>query len=86
MFCVIDKVGPLEGLTEDEALIVRFSRELFEEKTITDKAFDDVRARWGKKGLTEIVALMGVYMMNATILRAMGHRTVSDARHLTPRN
>jgi hypothetical protein len=33
----------------------------------------------------ELTALMGVYTMNATILRAMDHRAAVGARLLTPR-
>jgi hypothetical protein len=44
-----------------------------------------VRKRYGEKGLLELVAVMGVYTMNATILRAMDHPPAPGARRLTPR-
>jgi 4-carboxymuconolactone decarboxylase len=82
---VIDTHAPVDGLTADEALIIRFGRELLEAQKVSDATFAAVRARWGEKGLMEMTAVMSVYMMNAAILRVMDHRAAPDARHLTPR-
>jgi 4-carboxymuconolactone decarboxylase len=81
----VDTHGPLDGLTADEALIIRFGRELLEAPKVSDATFNAVRARYGEKGLLELTAVMSVYMMNAAILRVMDHRAAADARHLTPR-
>jgi 4-carboxymuconolactone decarboxylase len=81
----VDTLGPLGKLTADEALIIRFGRELLETRKVSDETFEAVRARWGEKGLLELAAVMGVYTMNAAILRAMDHKAAPDARHLTPR-
>jgi 4-carboxymuconolactone decarboxylase len=81
----VDTYGPLDGLTADEALIIRFGRELLNELQVSDETFNAVRTRWGEKGLMELTAVMSVYMMNASILRVMDHRAAPDARHLTPR-
>ena len=81
----IDTFAPLDGLPPDEALIIRYGRELLEQRHVSDETFDAVRARYGEKGLMELTAVMGVYQMNATILRALDHRAAPDARHLTPR-
>ena len=81
----IDTYGPLDGLTADEALIIRFGRELLESPQISDDTFNAVRARYGEKGLLDLTAVMSVYTMNANILRVMDHRAAADARHLTPR-
>ncbi|MGE0204720.1 MAG: carboxymuconolactone decarboxylase family protein [Hyphomicrobiaceae bacterium] len=82
----VDTFAPLDGLTADEALIIRYGRELLEQRRVNDDTFAAVKARWGEQGLMEMTALMSVYMMNATILRAMDHRAAADARHLTPRS
>lgn len=82
---VVDTHGPLDGLTADEALIVRYGRELLGSPRVTDETFEAVRQRYGERGLMELTAVMSVYMMNAAILRAMDHRAAPDARHLTPR-
>jgi 4-carboxymuconolactone decarboxylase len=81
----IDTLGSLDSLTADDALIVRYGRELLEVRKVSDETFNAVRARFGDKGLLELTAVMGVYTMNATILRAMDHRPEPGARLLTPR-
>ena len=81
----IDTLGPLDGLTADEALIVRYGRELLETQEVADATVEAVRKRWGEQGLLELTAVMSVYVMNATILRAMDHQAPTEARHLTPR-
>jgi 4-carboxymuconolactone decarboxylase len=79
----VDTHGPLDGLTADESLIIRFGRELLEEPAVADATFDAVRARYGERGLMELVAIMSVYTMNANILRVAEVRAAPEARHLT---
>jgi 4-carboxymuconolactone decarboxylase len=81
----VDTHGPLDGLTADEALIIRFGRELLASPQVSDDTFNAVRARYGEQGLLELTAVMSVYTMNANILRVMDHQAAADARHLTPR-
>jgi 4-carboxymuconolactone decarboxylase len=81
----VDIYAPLEKLEADEALIIRFGRELLEAPRVSDEVFDAVRLRYGEKGLFELTAVMSIYMMNASILRVMEHPAEADARHLTPR-
>jgi 4-carboxymuconolactone decarboxylase len=81
----VDTHGPLDGLTADEARIIRFGRGLLESPRVSDDTFTAVRARYGEQGLRELTAVMSVYTMNAAILRAVDHRAAADARHLTPR-
>lgn len=81
----VDTYGPLDDLTADEALIIRFGRELLEAPKVSDETFAAVCARYGENGVLELTAVMSVYMMNASILRVMDHQPAADARHLTPR-
>ena len=81
----VDTHGPLDGLTADEALIIRFGRELLESPQVSDETVNAVLERYGEKGLLELTAVMSVYTMNANILRVLDHRAAPDARHLTPR-
>jgi len=81
----VDTHGPLDGLTADEALIIRLGRELLESPRVSDETFNAVRARYGERGLLELTALMSVYTMNANILRVVDHQAAADARHLAPR-
>ena len=81
----VDTYGPLEDLTDDEALIIQFGRELLEAQTVSDKTYEAVKRRYSEKGMMELTALMSVYMMNATVLRVMQNPAPPDARPLTPR-
>jgi 4-carboxymuconolactone decarboxylase len=81
----VDTYGPPDGLTADEAMIIRFGRELLESPKVSDEIYETVRARYGENGLLELTALMSAYMMNANILRVMDHPAPADARPLTPR-
>jgi 4-carboxymuconolactone decarboxylase len=81
----VDMHGPLDGLTADEALIIRFGRELLESPQVSDATFTAVRARYGEQGLLELTAVMSVDTMHAAILRVMDHQAAADARQLGPR-
>lgn len=80
----VDTYGPLDDLTAEEALIIRFGRELLTAPLVSDATYRAVLARYGEKGLLELTAVISVYMMNASILRVMDHRAAADARHLAP--
>jgi 4-carboxymuconolactone decarboxylase len=79
----VDTHASLDGLTADEALIVRFGRELLEQPQVADETFGAVRARYGEKGMMELLAVMSVYTMNANILRLVDYQPAAEARHLT---
>ena len=57
-------------LTPDEALIVRYGRELFRDHRISDETFVAARQRFGDQGITELTATMGYYGMLACALNA----------------
>jgi 4-carboxymuconolactone decarboxylase len=80
---VVDTHAPLDGLTPDEAMIVRLGRELLEQPAVSDETFNTVRARYGERGLLELIAVMSVYTMNANILRVMEVKPAPEARWLT---
>jgi 4-carboxymuconolactone decarboxylase len=80
---VVDTHAPADGLTADEAMIVRLGRELLEQPAVSDDTFNAVRARYGERGLLELIAVMSVYTMNATILRVMEVKPAPEARWLT---
>ena len=79
----VDKHTSLDGLTADEALIIRFGRELLESPAVSDATYQAVVDRYGTKGLFELVAVMSAYTFNANILRVMDHQAAPDARKLT---
>ena len=67
---VVANKGDLSELTTDEALIVRYGRELFRDHRISDETFSAARHRFGDQGITELTATMGYYGMLACALNA----------------
>ena len=74
--------GTLDSLTEDEALIVGYGRELFRDHRVSDATFDAAKARFGDQGVTELTATMGYYGMLACALNAFQVEPAPDAPRL----
>ena len=72
---IVDRRGALDGLSADEALIIRFGRELLDDLVLSDATYEAARHRYGEKGMMELAATMGAYLMNATVLRTVGHQS-----------
>jgi 4-carboxymuconolactone decarboxylase len=70
----VDAIGnrkPLDGLSEEEALPIRAVREILGPgHRLSDATFEAVRARYGDKGVLEIVATAGYYGMLASLINA----------------
>jgi 4-carboxymuconolactone decarboxylase len=59
-----------EGLSGDEAILVRYTKELVSNHKISDATFDAVRDRFGVQKTVEITALIGHYLLVGQILAA----------------
>lgn len=64
--------GPLTGLAEAEALIIRFARGILIEHTVDPATFAAARLRFGDRGVVDLTATLGYYSMIACILNATG--------------
>lgn len=67
---VVATQAPLNELTNMEATIIRYGRELFRNHEVSDAAFEAVKNQFGNKGATELTATMGYYSMIACVLNA----------------
>ena len=74
--------GPLSELTDEEALVVGFARELLRDNAVTDGTFEAARERFGVQGVTELVATIGFYSMIACVLNAFEVTPGPDAPRL----
>src|SRR5579863_9172127 len=64
---VIDVVRnnrPLTGLDEKDAAVIRFGRQLFEDKKIDSATFAKAVELWGKRGTMDMVAAMSTYAVS----------------------
>ena len=59
-----------EGLSGDEELLVRYTKELLQNHKITDETFGAVQSRWGDQRTVEITGLIGHYLLVGQILAA----------------
>jgi 4-carboxymuconolactone decarboxylase len=64
---VIDVVrlgGPLGGVNEKDAAVIRFGREMFHEKKVGSATFAKAVELWGRRGTMDMVAVMNTYAVS----------------------
>jgi 4-carboxymuconolactone decarboxylase len=64
---VIDVVrtdGPLTGLDEKDATVIRFGRQLYHDKKVDSATFAKAVQLWGKRGVMDMVAAMNTYAVS----------------------
>ena len=59
-----------EGLSGEEELLVRYTRELLGDHKISDATFNAVRGRYGDRGVVDLTALIGHYLLVGQVLAA----------------
>jgi 4-carboxymuconolactone decarboxylase len=72
----------LEGLSDEEALPIRYSRELLEQHAVSDETFAAARQRYGDAGVIDLTAAVGYYCLMACILNALEVIPPSTAEQL----
>jgi 4-carboxymuconolactone decarboxylase len=82
---VVAKRGGLEGLTREEAVIVRFGREVVGDHKLSQAAFDAALEQFGEANTVVLGALMGHYTMMSCTLIATDYRPAPGAAVLPPR-
>ena len=75
----------LGGLPPDEALIVRFTRELMGKHRVSAEAYEAVRAKFGERGVVELAATAGYYGLVASVVNAAELEPSTNANPLPPR-
>lgn len=65
-----DRKAP-EGLTDDEALTVRFAMELLQDHKVSDATFNAVKDALGLRGVTDLTITVGYYSMISCVLNGM---------------
>ena len=80
---VRDNKSP-QNLTERNALIIRFGRELVREPKLSSETFSQVAQAFGEEELVTLTLLMGNYMRTALLLRAVDMQIPVDREPLLP--
>lgn len=68
---VIAYKKPVDGLDEDEALVITYARQLLEEHKATDEVFDALRAKYGEQGVVDLTAVIGYYSLMCMLLNGL---------------
>ncbi len=76
---IIGNRESLDGLTNEEAVIVRYGRETLGDHKLSQEAFDAALAQYGERGTIILGALMGYYSMIACTLIATDVRPAEGA-------
>ncbi len=74
--------GDLDGLSDDESLVIRYGREMFRDKRVSDATFDRAMDRFGAQGVTDLTATMGYYGMLACALNTFEVEPAPNAERL----
>jgi len=67
-----------EGLSGDEAILVRYTKELLQNHKISDPTFNAVQDRFGVQGTVDITGLIGHYLLVGQILAAFDVELAAD--------
>ena len=59
-----------QGLSGDEELLVRYTQQLLRDRKISDETFAAAKSRLGERGVVDLTALIGHYLLVAQILTA----------------
>ena len=60
------------GMNDDEAMIHDFCIELMRDKGVSDRTFDQVRARFGEQGVVDLAGINGYYTLLAMVMNVAG--------------
>ncbi len=71
---IIRRKGPLAGVNEQDAAVIRFGRELFTDKKVTPTTFAKAVEMLGKRGVMDLVAVMNTYAVSGFYAIAVDER------------
>jgi len=64
--------GALEGLPEEDALIIRYGRELAGAGELSADTFHALQQRFGNTGVMELAMVLGYYLLVTTVAQTAG--------------
>jgi len=76
--------GELSGLDRRDAVAIAFTREIFREAAVRPETFAAAEDLFGSRGVGEIAALVGDYLMMTTVYNALGMRLRPDQAATLP--
>lgn len=74
----------VDGLNETDALVIRFARQVLEERRVTPELFATALRTFGEQKLVDLIANIGAYSATAILLAAVDMRLPPDEEPLLP--
>ncbi len=75
---------PLDGVPEEDALIIQLGREIFGKRKLSSETYAKAIKHFGAKGLIDLVALMGNYAATAALLTCFDMQLDEGETNLLP--
>src|SRR5580698_10622023 len=75
---------PLAGLSEKDATVIRFGRQMFHDKKVDSATFAKAVELWGKRGAMDMVAVMSTYAVSGYFAIAVDERSPAGKPELPP--
>jgi 4-carboxymuconolactone decarboxylase len=81
---VVRTNGPLTGLSEKDATVIRFGRQLYNDKKVDSATFAKVVELWTKRGAMDMVAVMNTYAVSGFFAIAVDEQAAEGKAALPP--
>jgi 4-carboxymuconolactone decarboxylase len=81
---VVRSNRPLAGLSEKDATVIRFGRQMFHDKKVDSATFAKAVEFWGQRGTMDLVAVMGTYAVSGYFAIAVDERAPEGKPELPP--
>jgi 4-carboxymuconolactone decarboxylase len=81
---VIRSGGPLSGINEKDAVVIRFGRQLFHDGKMDSATFAKAVELYGRKGAMDLVAVMSTYAVSGFYAIAVDEHMPPGRPDLTP--
>jgi 4-carboxymuconolactone decarboxylase len=81
---VVRRRAPLTGVDEKDAAIVRFGRQLFDERRVDSATFAAIVSQLGRRGAMDLVAVMNTYAVSGFFAIAVDEHMPPGRPDLTP--
>ena len=81
---VVRQRGPLAGLNEKDATVIRFGRQMLTDKKVDSATFAKAVELWGKRGTMDMVAVMNTYAVSGYFAIAVDERSPEGKPELPP--
>jgi 4-carboxymuconolactone decarboxylase len=81
---VVRKNGPLTGVPEQDATIIRFGRQMYSDRKVDSATFAKAVEQLGQRGVIDLVAVMNTYAVSGFYAIAVDEHAPANRPSLEP--